>query len=147
MMLAALCDMRIAAEDATFACPEIDYSLVARGAATFKMAGMPEAMSREMLFTGARYTAAELAPTGFFNRNVRRSDVPLVAVGLAERIAIKSLPAIRARKVASSHLDGVGLEHAYLDAQALTAQLTERRDGAGGVAAFFAKRPPAYRDH
>ena len=146
MILAALCDLRVAAEDATFACPEIDYGLVAGGAAIFKMVGMPEAMIREMLFTGGRYTAAELAPTGFFNRVVPRADVVSVALGLAERIATKSLPAIRARKIASAQLDGVGWEQAYLDAQALTAQLTAGRDGAEGVAAFLDKRQPAYRD-
>lgn len=147
MILAALCDLRVAAEDAVFSCPEIDYGLVAGGAAIFKMAGMPEAMIREMLFTGGRYTAAELAPTGFFNRVVPRSDTVTVAVDIAERIAAKSLPAIRARKIASTQLEGIGWEQAYLDAQALTAHLTAGRDGAEGVAAFLGKRPPAYRDH
>jgi enoyl-CoA hydratase/carnithine racemase len=146
MILAALCDMRVAAEEATFACPEIDYGLVAGGAAIFRMAGVPEAMIRGMLFTGGRYTAAALASTGFFNSVVRRLDVMPAAIGLAERIAAKSLPAIRARKVASTHLDGIGWEQAYLDAQALSAQLTAGCDGAEGVAAFLDKRPPVYRD-
>lgn len=146
MILAALCDLRISADDAVFACPEIDYGLVAGGAAVFRMVGMPEGMVREMLFTGRRYTAAELLPTGFFNRVLPKSEVVSAAMGIAEGIAAKSLPAIRARKIASTNLEGVGWEQAYLDAQALSGQLTAGRDGAEGVAAFLGKRSPALQD-
>jgi enoyl-CoA hydratase len=37
MILAALCDMRVAAADVVFACPEIDYGLVAGGAGLFAL--------------------------------------------------------------------------------------------------------------
>lgn len=67
MILAGLCDMRVAAEDAAFACPEIDYGLVAGDAGLFSLINMPEGKVREMLFTGARFTARELEATGFFN--------------------------------------------------------------------------------
>lgn len=146
MILAALCDMRVAAEDARFACPEIDYGLVAGGAALFAHVGMPEARVREMLFTGAKFTARELEPTGFFNRVVSRAKVLPVALAIARQIASKSLPAIRARKIASTNLEGRDWASAYLDAQALSGELTAGRDGGEGVAAFLEKRSPAYRD-
>lgn len=146
MILAALCDMRVAADDATFACPEIDYGLVAGGAALFRLVGIPEAVAREMLFTGARFTARELASTGFFNRVVAPTEVMATVRELALRIASKSLPAIRARKIASSRIEGLGWEAAYLDAQSLTAELTKGRDGAEGVNAFLGKRPASYQD-
>lgn len=146
MILAALCDMRIAAENACFACPEIDYGLVAGGAGLFAQVNMPEAKVREMLFSGARFTARELEPTGFFNYVLPRAEVLPRSLALARGIAAKSLPSIRARKIASSRLEGQGWEQAYLDAQALSAQLTTGDDGAEGVRAFLDGRTPSYRD-
>jgi enoyl-CoA hydratase/carnithine racemase len=146
MILAALCDMRIAAEDARFACPEIDYGLVAGGAPIFKMVGMPEAKIREMLYTGAKFTARELEPTGFFNHVLAKHEVLPRALALAQQIAKKSLPAIRARKIASSNLEGRGWEQAYLDAQAMTAELTAGKDGQEGVSAFLEGREARYLD-
>lgn len=146
MILAALCDMRIAAEDAPFSCPEIDYGLVAGGAALFAEVSMPEAKVREMLFTGARFTARELEPTGFFNYVLPRRDVLPKAVALARQIAAKSLPSIRARKVASTQLEGRTWTEAYLDAQALSAELKAGLDGDEGVRAFLGGRAPDYRD-
>ncbi|MFT3965822.1 MAG: enoyl-CoA hydratase/isomerase family protein [Sphingobium sp.] len=146
MILAALCDMRVAARDARFSCPEIDYGLVAGGAGLFSHLNMPEAKIREMLFTGAKFTAAELEPTGFFNYVVPAEEVVPRALDIARRIASKSLPSIRARKVASGRLEGMSWSDAYLDAQSLTAILTEGRDGAEGVRAFLDGREPRYSD-
>lgn len=146
MILAALCDMRIAATDALFACPEIDYGLIAGGAGLFAHVNMPEAKVREMLFTGARFTAQQLEPTGFFNYVAPRTEVLPRARALAASIAAKSLPSIRARKIASSQTEGRGWEQAYLDAQALSGQLTAGVDGGEGVRAFLDGRPPDYRD-
>jgi enoyl-CoA hydratase/carnithine racemase len=146
MILAALCDLRVAAEDAFFACPEIDYGLVAGGAALFAHVGMPEAKVREMLFTGARFSARELEPTGFFNYVVPRNEVMSKALELARRIAAKSLPAIRARKTASARIGGDAWMNAYLDAQALSGDLTAGRDGGEGVRAFLDGRSPKYCD-
>jgi enoyl-CoA hydratase/carnithine racemase len=146
MILAGLCDMRIAAEDAKFACPEIDYGLVAGGAGLFALLGMPEAKIREMLFTGAGFTARELEPTGFFNHVVPRADVMPRTLALARQIAAKSLPALRARKIASVKLEGRSWTDAYLDAQALSGELTAGRDGAEGVRAFLEGRDPRYQD-
>src|SRR5690606_26319757 len=60
MVWAGLCDMRVAAENAMFAVPEINYGLVGGGAGLFSMLKMPEAKVREMLFTGRKYSAREL---------------------------------------------------------------------------------------
>jgi enoyl-CoA hydratase len=146
MIIAALCDMRIAAEDARFACPEIDYGLVCGGAGLFAMLNLPEAKVREMLYTGRKFTARELEPTGFFNYVVPRGEVLTRALELASAIAAKSLPSIRARKAASIALEGRTWIEAYLDAQALSAQLVAGSDGGEGVRAFLDHRPPAYRD-
>jgi enoyl-CoA hydratase/carnithine racemase len=146
MVLAGLCDMRVAAEEAMFACPEIDYGLVGGGAGLFAMLKMPEAKVRELLFTGRKFTARELEPTGFFNYVVPRAEVLSKALEIAHLVARKSLPSIRARKIASVALEGRTWMEAYLDAQSLSADLVSKGDSGEGVRAFLEHRPPNYRD-
>jgi enoyl-CoA hydratase len=146
MILAGLCDMRIAAEDAVFACPEIDYGLVGGGAGLFSMLKMPEAKIRELLFTGRRFSARELEPTGFFNYIVPRAEVLPRAMELAKAIARKSLPSIRARKLASVELEGQTWMDSYLGAQALSADLVTGKDSGEGVRAFLEHRAPIIAD-
>ncbi len=146
MILAALCDLRVAAEDARFSCPEIDYGLIAGGGGVFAMLKMPEAKVREMLFTGARFTARELEPSGFFNYVVPRVQVLPRALELAAQIAAKSLPVVRARKLASIAIEGRTWMEAYLDAQALSGRLVGGEDSAEGVRAFLEHRKPRVLD-
>lgn len=141
MLLAGLCDMRIASVTAKFSCPEIDYGLVAGGGGILALAKMPEAKVREMLFTGSRFTAEELQPTGYFNYVVPRDCVLDKAMQLARHIATKSLPAIVARKQACLKAEGLTWIEAYLEAQALSGKLAGQKDGAEGVSAFLEKRP------
>jgi len=146
MILAGLCDMRVAAEDARFSCPEIDYGLVGGGAGLFGMLKMPEAKIREMLFTGRKLTALELRSTGFFNYVVPRSQVLEKSLEIARLIAKKILPAIRARKAASVALEGRTWMDAYLDAQALSAALVANADSGEGVSAFLEHRTARFVD-
>ncbi|MFD2578910.1 enoyl-CoA hydratase/isomerase family protein [Novosphingobium colocasiae] len=92
------------------------------------------------------FTARELEPTGFFNYVLPREEVVPRALEIARRIAAKSLPSIRARKVASARLEGMTWTEAYLDAQQLSAALTAGSDGGEGVRAFLAGRDPNYQD-
>ena len=121
----------------------------AQGPAACALAAMkqvPEAKIREMLFTGARFTARELEPTGFFNYVLPRVDVLPKALALARQIAVKSLPSIRARKVASVNIEGRSWMEAYLDAQAHSGMLTAGADGAEGVKAFLEGRTARIAD-
>ncbi len=145
-ILAGLCDLRIASNKALFACPEIDYGLVAGGAGLMALLKMPEAKVREMLYTGRKFSAGELESTGFFNAVVEPEQVMPRALDMASQIASKSLPALRARKAACIALEGKGWMQAYLDAQAMSAQLVAQADSAEGVRAFLERRPPQLQD-
>jgi enoyl-CoA hydratase len=146
MILAALCDMRVAANDAKFACPEIDYGLVAGGGGLFAHVNMPLAKVREMAFTGEAFTARDLEPTGFFNYVVARDQVVPRAMELARKIAAKSLPAIRARKLMGTSLEQRGWMDVYLDAQSRSGKLVAGGDAEEGVRAFLDGRPAEYKD-
>lgn len=133
VMLAGMCDMRIASEQARFACPEVDYGLVGGSAGLFAMLKMPEAKVREMLYTGRHFTARELEPTGFFNYVVPTAAVLPLALDLAGIIARKSMATLRARKRQSLSLEGPGWMEAYLEAQELSSTLVEQPESRAGV--------------
>ncbi|WP_375250939.1 enoyl-CoA hydratase/isomerase family protein [Sphingomonas sp.] len=125
VMLAGMCDMRIASEQARFACPEVDYGLVGGSAGLFAMLKMPEAKVREMLYTGRSFSARELEPTGFFNYVVPPAAVLPLALDLASVIARKSMATLRARKRQSLSLEGPDWMQAYLEAQEASSSLVE----------------------
>ncbi len=125
VMLAGMCDLRVAGENARFACPEVDYGLVGGSAGLFAALRMPEAKVREMVYTGRAFTARELEPTGFFNYVVPSPAVLPIALDLAVQIARKNLPVLRARKLASLEWEGTEWMDAYLEAQELSSALVE----------------------
>lgn len=125
VMLAGICDLRVASENARFACPEVDYGLVGGSAGLFATLRMPEAKVREMLYTGRAFTARELEPTGFFNYVVPSAAVLPLALDLAAQIARKNTPVLRARKLASLEWEGSEWMDAYLEAQEISSALVE----------------------
>jgi enoyl-CoA hydratase/carnithine racemase len=140
VMLAGMCDMRIASENARFACPEVDYGLVGGSAGLFAMLKMPEAKVREMLYTGRNFTARELELTGFFNYVVPAAAVLPLALDLASTIARKSTATLRARKRQSLMLEGPEWMQAYLEAQELSSELVEQPESRAGVEAALKGR-------
>ena len=108
VMLAGMCGLRMASDDARFACPEVDYGLIGGSAGLLASLGMPEAKVREIV-----YTRRELEDTGFFNCVVSPPAVLPLALDLADTIATKSLPALRARKLDSLMFAGPEWMEAY----------------------------------
>ncbi|MFA7594902.1 MAG: enoyl-CoA hydratase/isomerase family protein [Novosphingobium sp.] len=135
VMLAGMCDMRVVSEDARFACPEVDYGLVGGSAGLFATLRMPEAKVREMVYTGRAFTARELESTGLFNYVVPRAAVLPLALDLAAHIAQKSMPTLRARKLASLTWEGSDWMDAYLDSQEVSSALVENPESEAAVLA------------
>lgn len=135
VMLAGMCDLRVVSESARFACPEIDYGLIGGSAGLFAALRMPEAKVREMLYTGRAFTARELESTGFFNYVVPPAAVFPIALDLAQQIASKSMPTLRARKLASLTWEGSEWLDAYLEAQEISSSLVENPESEAAVMA------------
>ncbi len=146
VILAGMCDLRVAADSATFSCPEIDYGLVAGGGGLLAWLKLPEGIVREMLYTGRRFSAGELREAGFLNHVVARDEVVPRSLELARLIAAKSLPAVKARKAVSNALEGLSWMDAYLLAQKATGQLTDGHDAQEGVRAFLEHRDAHLED-
>ena len=133
MVLSSLCDFRVAAEDARFALPEVDFGLLSGCAGRFVAMRLPEPKVREMLYTGQKYTARELEPTGFFNYVLRRAVVLPKAMALARVLASKDSTIMRARKRDSLKLEGTDWFDAYVRAQHGSAKMVENPASAAGV--------------
>lgn len=146
VVLGALCDLRVAAAEATFACKEIEYGLVPGEGGLLASLRMPQGIVREMLFTARRFSAAEMAAAGYLNAVVPRAEVAAKARELAELIAAKSLPSLKATKRTQVAIEGMDWPEAYLLAQEASAVLTGGPDAAEGVAAFLEGRAPRLVD-
>lgn len=138
MVLASLFDFRVASEDARFALPEIDFGLMSGCAGRFVALRLPEPKLREMLYTGRKFTAREIEPTGFFNYVTPPGGALARAMALAEELAAKDSVAMRARKRDSLSLEGTGWFDAYLSAQGASVALVENPTSRQGVEAALA---------
>jgi enoyl-CoA hydratase/carnithine racemase len=146
MVLASFCDIRIASEDAFFAVPEIDRGVLAGAGGFFMRLNMPQGKIREMIFTGRRFMAEELRETGFLNYIVPADQVMPKAREIAEIIAKKSLPALKANKRTMNAGETLTWKEAYKMTQTESARLTDSKDAKEGIRAFLEKRPPNYAD-
>lgn len=140
MVLSSLFDFRVAARDARFALPEVDFGLLSGCAGRFVALRLPEPKLREMLYTGRKYTADELEPTGFFNYVVDAEEVLPRAMALAEEVAGKDSAIMRARKRDSLGLEGNAWFEAYLAAQNGSASLVENDASRAGVSAALKRK-------
>jgi enoyl-CoA hydratase len=97
LILAWVCDLIIASEDATFVDP-----VVAWGGAGIEYFGYPwefgPRKAKEFLFTGDLFTAQEAWRLGMVNHVVPISDLPVATLTLAKKIASKPAFALRAAK-------------------------------------------------
>lgn len=144
--VAAMCDIRVASKTAFFAKPEIDRGLVASGGIQITRLNMPAGVVREMIYTGRRFSAEELAWTGFLNYVLEPDEVLPKAMEIAAQIAGKSLPALKANKVCNNAVEGLPWQEGYKLCQEYSATLTGTSDAKEGIRAFLEKRRTQYQD-
>ena len=104
--LALAADVRIVAEDATFAVMEVAHGLIPDLGATW---ALPRLIGREraldLVLTGRRFSGAEAVAMGLALRAVRADEVLDVAREYAERIAVAPRAALAYAKAAVDELD------------------------------------------
>jgi enoyl-CoA hydratase len=86
LMLAWVCDLIVAAEDAFFADPVVRMGIPGVEYFAHPWVLGPR-FAKEMLFTGDRFTAARAYELGMVSRVVPRAELADVTFGLAEKIA------------------------------------------------------------
>lgn len=114
-------DVIVASEDAFFGLPEVDRG--ALGAATHLSRLVPQHKMREMVYTSANATAAQLHAWGSVSQVVPRDELLDAARTLALSIAAKSPTVIRAAKESLNGIDLWDVKRSYRFEQGFTFEL------------------------
>jgi len=145
MSLALACDLRIAAESASFLQAFVRIGLVPDAGSTYflpRLAGMGKAMELAML--GERISAAEALGAGLVNRVVPDADFPAEVAALGARLAQgpRSLGLIKRALYLSTESD---LRAQLCHEEDLQVLAAGTEDFVEGVSAFLEKRPASFR--
>jgi len=139
---AAVCDLILAAEEATFGTTEINVGLLGASAHLRLLLGRPKV--RELFLTGRPATARELLALGAVNRVVPRAELAATARELALELAAKSPLALRLAKEALNETEFLPLKEAYRVEQGYTRRLMAHPDSEEARRAFADKREPRW---
>lgn len=142
LVLAGVCDLRIAADDTVFAIPEVDLGIpLAWGGIPRLVREIPPAVVRELVLTCRRFDANEARSLGFVNRVVPRGDLETVVDDLAEQLAGKapSVVAATKRQVNEALEDVAPTVGAWADADLLGAAMRDP-EARAAARAYLANR-------
>lgn len=143
-----LCDLRIAADNAKFALPEIGVGIFPGGGATQRLVqNIPIAKAKEMIFFGKPIDAEAACSLGIVNKVVAPEQLMEEAYSWAKRLLRLSPLALRAAKKAINsawNMDiGSGMQ---LEADTW-AELFSSYDQKEGMNAFLEKRYPEFKGY
>jgi len=114
LMLAWVCDLIVASEDAFFADPVVRMGIP--GVEYFAHPWvMPPRVAKEFLYTGDRMTARRAHEVGMVNRVVARAELASATEELALRIARMPRMGLALAKRAVNHVEGLQGLHTGLD--------------------------------
>lgn len=142
MVLAALCDIRIASEKAVFALPEIKVG--AMGGIRHVMRIAPQGIARLMSFTGCRIDAAAAWHHHLVERVVAPERLMDEARDIARQIAANSPEVMRLAKAAANRVEEMGLREAYEHECGIIASLRNNPQAREAALAFVEKRAPDF---
>ncbi len=143
--LALACDIRIAGERATFALPELTWSLLpAAGGITrlTRLVGAGRAL--EMILTGRTVRADEALSVGIVSSVVRDADLLDVARATAETVATKAPIAVRVARMTVRVAAQSDSDTALLAESLALAAIHGTADRAEGTSSFVEKRPARF---
>ena len=126
LVLAASCDLRVAASSTRFSIPEIDLGIpLAWGGIPRLVREIGPALTKELVITCREFDAEEALAVGFLNRSVAEEDLQSSVAALAEIVASKPAIPIFATKRHTNAVTGqmVGVDRAWADADSLVAAL------------------------
>ncbi len=142
-VLASVCDIRIASENATFGLPEIN---VGRCGGTAHMTRhVPQGLLRRMFFTGVPIDAQEAYRVGFIDRVVALDRLMAEADELAGVIAAKAPLGLRIGKEALNRIEFMPVDQGYALEQEYSTRLLHTEDAREAARAVLEKRAPVFR--
>jgi enoyl-CoA hydratase len=142
LAIAAVCDIIIAADHATFQAAEINVGLLGASSQLSLLVGRHKA--RELFFTGRPISAIDLQILGAVTRVVPADALAAAATELASELASKSPIALRLAKESMNRVEFLPLKDAYRLEQDYTTRLLGFEDSTEARAAWREKRTPEW---
>lgn len=142
--LALACDLVVAADDAVFGCPEIDVGLWPHMISVPLTRSMPPKKALELMMTGRRVDATEAERIGFVTDVVAVDDLDDAVDTLASTLSAKSPVTLKLGRDSFYGAWDLAAEAALPYLHALLTVTASTEEAAEGIAAFSAKRPPAW---
>jgi enoyl-CoA hydratase/carnithine racemase len=143
LVLAAACDLRVAADDARFSIPEVDLGIpLAWGGIPRLVREIGPALTKELVLTCRPFDAHEAREAGFLNRVVPAASLDGEVEVLARALAGKASHPLVATKrhVNAVTAQMVGTARAWSDADALLTALQDPECAAARRAYLAARR-------
>ncbi len=141
--LASVCDIRIASSEAKFVCSGVNVGLMASAYRLPRLIGV--ARAKHMLLTGSPHDAATAERFGLVTAVHSTAALMKEALALAERIASRAPLSVEATKRTAALAPDLSPEEAAkVNAKELSV-LGRSADHKEALAAFIAKREPAFR--
>jgi 2-(1,2-epoxy-1,2-dihydrophenyl)acetyl-CoA isomerase len=146
LSLALACDLRLAADSATFVPAFINIGLVPdSGCSYFATRLLGYARAFEWLTSGRRLTAAEAQAWGLVSEVVEADALAARAAALAAELVALPTRGIALTKRLLDHAQTATLEEQLEREAQLQTAATQTEDFREGVAAFLEKRPPDFK--
>ena len=145
--LALMADVLLATERASFGQPEIRLGFFAPVGVAWLPTRIGLGRAIEMISTGRTYSAAELLPTGLISRLISSEELPAALESILDDLRQASAPVQRMNVRLARQLRGRPFEEARCQAEEVFLnELTALDDVREGVAAFYEKRRPVWKN-
>jgi enoyl-CoA hydratase len=142
LALASLCDIRVASSRAVFALPEIDVGVLGSGSHLMRIA--PHGLTRLMVLTGRRLSAADAWRAGIIEELVEPDELLDAAWRLAHELAAKSPLALRLAKQSLDRVAELSVRDGYEYECSLTSAIRHDHNAAEAARSFVEKRSPQF---
>jgi enoyl-CoA hydratase/carnithine racemase len=135
VVLAAACDLRVAAADTVFSIPEVDLGIpLAWGGIPRLLREIPPAVARDLVLTCREFGADEALTHGLVSRVVAPDQLDTEVAALADGLARKARLPVRATLDAVAARLGAGAPVGWSDADALLSAMRDPESRAAGQA-------------
>src|ERR1700733_791892 len=144
--LALACDLRVAADNATFGIPEVKRGLVAGGGGLLRLPRLiPPAIALEFALTGDSFSAADAYRYGLVNALTAPGESLAGARALAARITANGPLAVAATKEIITKAADWTFEEGWDGQQSILGPVFASQDAREGARAFAEKRAPQWK--
>lgn len=141
-VIAAVADIRVASEKATFGLPEINVGRCGGAAHVGRL--IPQGALRKMYFTGAPISAAEAYRLGLVDVLVAPEELVPTVRQMAETIASKSPIGLRIGKKSMNEAEEMLIDAGYAREQSYSTMLMRTDDAREATRSLVEKRPPVF---